>query len=35
MTMIELYYVAWQVFYMSAALAAGILTGEQVRQFLP
>lgn len=31
MTMIEVYYVAWQVFYMSAALAAGILTGEALR----
>jgi hypothetical protein len=31
MTMIEVYYVAWQVFWMSAALAAGILTGETLR----
>ena len=28
MTAIEVIYVAWQLFLMSAALAAGILAGE-------
>ena len=31
MTAIEVVYVAWQLFLMSAALAAGILTGEVLR----
>lgn len=31
MTTIEVVYVAWQLFWMSSALAAGILTGEVLR----
>jgi len=31
MTAIEVIYVAWQLFWMSSALAAGILTGEVLR----
>lgn len=31
MTAIEVVYVAWQVFWMSSALAVGILTGEVLR----
>jgi hypothetical protein len=31
MIAIEVIYVAWQIFLMSAALAAGIMTGELLR----
>lgn len=31
MTAIEVVYVGWQLFWMSSALAAGILTGELLR----
>lgn len=34
MLIIELVYVAWQVFWMSASLAAGIMTGELLRGLL-
>lgn len=34
MLMIEVVYVAWQVFAMSASLAAGILTGELLRELI-
>ena len=34
MTAIEVVYVGWQLFLMSAALAAGILTGEILKEVI-